>query len=157
MLLEPQTWSCLPMAFATALEMPFSKLIKAIGHDGGAFVYKNSNFRRGFHIQECIDVALSLGAACTPIEHHYALTPDGLETYVLGTPLEQSERFLKHLDYADRGVLEGMSLGKDHSPLGHTCAWVNNKIHDPKGPVYSYNDRLFHNFSISRLWRIIWI
>ena len=157
MLLEPQPWSCLPMAFSKVLDIPFDNLIRRIGHDGSEFVYKNKNFRRGFHMQECIDVALALGAMCVPIEHHYALTPDGLETYVIGTPQEQSERFIRYLETTKRGILEGLSLVGKCQPIGHSCAWINNKIHSPEGSIYLYKERLLHNFSISRLWRIVWL
>ncbi len=157
MILEPQVWSCLPEAVATALDIPFENLIKSIGHDGSEFVYKDKSFRRGFHIQECIDVATSMGVAFVPIECHFALTPNGLETYVVGSKGGQSKRFQEYLYITKRGFFEGMSLDKNHHTIGHAAAWVNGEVVDPRGPVYSYEDRIKHNFTISKFWRCLWI
>ena len=149
-------WSCLPMAFSKALNIPFEKMIEYIGHDGSASVYKNSKYRRGFHFQECIDVALKLKVACVPIEHHYALTPDGLETYQIGDNNTQSKRFIEYLTNTEVGVLEGLALDKDQVPIGHAATWMNQHILDPRGLEYQYDVRHLHNFCVIRLWRFIW-
>ncbi len=156
MILEPQSWACLPQAISIALDIPFSMLIEKIGHDGSEFVYKDTKFRRGFHIQECLDVALSLDIAFVPIEHHYALTPDGLETYVIGTEEEQSSRFQGYLQKTKRGFFEGVSLDNRCHTIGHAAAWVDGLIVDPRGTSYTFDARAANNFSINKFWRVIW-
>ncbi len=156
MILEPQPWSCLPIAVATALDIPFADLIKQIGHDGSELVYNDKTMQRSFHVQECIDVATNMGVACVPIECHYALTPNGLERYIIGTEEEQLKRFQSYLDKTERGFFEGMSMGK--GPIkGHAVAWVNNRIVDSKGRTFKYKDRLEHKIAISRFWRCLWL
>ncbi len=156
MILKPHPWSCLPQAVATALGISFETLIEKIGHDGSEFVYKDTKFRRGFHIQECLDVALGLNVAFVPIEHHYALTPNGLETYVIGTKEEQSRRFQGYLQTTKRGFFEGVSLDSRCHTIGHAAAWVDGMIVDPRGISYTFEERTTHNFSISKFWRLIW-
>ncbi len=156
MLTDPQVWSCLPLAFAKALDVPFEHFIKTIGHDGSELVYTNKQYRRGFHIQECIDVAKEFSVACVPIEFHYASTPDGLETFIVGTKEEQNARFQKYLDNTQYGVLEGMSLTPQGTTIGHAAAWIDGKINDSRGnKVYEYKARLENNFCTTKLWRLI--
>ncbi len=156
MLLEPQLWSCLPQSVATAMEIPFKTLIEKIGHDGSEFVYNDKTFRRGFHIQECIDVATELGISFVPIELHYALTPNGLETYVIGSKEAQGRRFKQYLDTTSNGFFEGMSLDTRCHPIGHAAAWVHGRVVDPRGVNYNFEDRAANNFSINRFWRVLW-
>ena len=156
MLLEPQSWSCLPVAFAKALDIPFEYILKVIGHDGSELVYEDKQYQRGFHLQECIDVATNLKVACVPIEFHYASTPDGLETFVVGEKEEQTKRFKKYLRLTNYGVLEGLSLTPKGTTIGHAVAWIDGWIHDSRGSkVYKYKDRNQFNFCAIKLWRLL--
>ncbi len=156
MILTPQKWSCLPLAFAKALNISFSRMIELIGHTGSAMVYKDKNFRQGFHIQECIDVAQSLGVTCTPIEHHYASTPTGLETYIVGTIEEQTMRFDNYLKHTPRGILQGIRLNSKQQSIGHACAWIAGRVHDSGGRTYKFKDRLTNGFCVNTLWGLRW-
>jgi len=152
-----KAWTCLPESFAMALGISLERMLEMIGHDGSQQVYKNPRYVRGFHLQECIDVALKLNVACVPIEHHFALTPDGLETYQVGTSQEQSARFLNHLKNSNIGIFEGMSIDySTQKTIGHAAAWLDQKIVDPRGSVYEYEDRQANNFCIIRFWRFLW-
>ena len=51
-------WACLPASLAMVLAIPFEQVIKEIGHYGDDLPYVDGVTRKGFHIQECIDVAL---------------------------------------------------------------------------------------------------
>jgi len=154
MILKPQPWSCLPVAFAKALDIPFEDFVSKIGHDGSEQVYKDLKFRRGFHIQECIDIAEGMGITCTPIEHHYASTPTGLETYTIGTIEEQAFRFRNYLDMTAHGVLTGIRLNKKKQSIGHACAWVDQRVHDARFAPYGFEDRLSKCFLVNTLWRL---
>ncbi len=154
MILEPQPWSCLPIAFAKALDVPFEEFISKIGHDGSEQVYKDQKFRRGFHIQECIDVAEHMGVTCVPIEHHYASTPTGLETYLIGTVEEQTRRFSNYLKMTPYGVLQGIRLNSKKQSIGHACAWVDQQVHDARFAPYEFKDRLSKSFCVNTLWRL---
>ncbi len=165
MILIPQKWSCLPVAFARALDISFSEFIERVGHDGSEQVYKDLKFRRGFHVQECIDIAERMGVTCVPIEHHYASTPTGLETYLIGTLEEQSQRFSRYLDETPRGVLQGVRLNSKQQTIGHACAWVGDRVYDSntsgnwqktKSSPYKFQDRLLNSFCVNTLWRLRW-
>lgn len=68
---NPNAWSCLPAAFATALEVPCDVLIALIGHDGSEITHAGLPEplkRRGFHPQEMIKVCVEDGMAVTRIE-----------------------------------------------------------------------------------------
>jgi hypothetical protein len=55
---QPSKWSCLPTAFAMVMSTPAHLVVESIGHDD----------QRGFHVQECLTVALSLGWVFSPHE-----------------------------------------------------------------------------------------
>lgn len=123
---QPNLWSCLPAAFATATGIPFDTLIENIGHDGSDVVFPDLPeplCRRGFHCQELSRVLLRFGFCVAsfescPIgyldeEHSYDVTEDLLPIMVDSI-----------------GVLCGRvrSTGKLHS-----VAWDGKKCYDPSG------------------------
>lgn len=55
---QPSINTCLPTSFAMVIAMDASEMIKDIGHDDA----------RGFHVQECLSVALSKGWLFSPHE-----------------------------------------------------------------------------------------
>jgi hypothetical protein len=68
---QPNRWSCLPTAFAIALDVDVNLFIKHIGHDGSEFIWPEMPEpmrRRAFHIQECLDIAMKLGFAPVQVE-----------------------------------------------------------------------------------------
>ena len=134
---QPNRWSCLPTAFAMALDIPVQTFLGYLGHDGSEVVFPTESepaCRRGFHVQKCIDVALRLGYAVTPIElfpqHAPALDVTPV-TITFGQPNER--RFAAFID-AGRGVITGVS--GNH---GHAVAYEHGYIYDPAGHVYRYS------------------
>ncbi len=161
---NPNGWSCLPTAFAMALDLEPSNVIEQIGHDGSIEPYKEDGLKAGFHEQECIEVTQRLGYACTPIEAVPTISPysDGRE----GRPIYFGEelasnwrRFLRHLD-GTCGVLTGtFTLPGDPTPLrGHAVAWdgvVTQKIHDPMGPrCYPFEEATKYGFTPKCFWKV---
>lgn len=68
---NPNAWSCLPAAFAAALEVPCGAIIALVGHDGSEITHAGLPEplkRRGFHPQEMIKVCVQDNMAVTRIE-----------------------------------------------------------------------------------------
>jgi hypothetical protein len=134
---QPNHWSCVPTAFAMALNVRVSEFIAHIGHDGSQIIWptlKEPHCRRGFHVQECIDIAFRAGFSVTPIEaipSHAPAEPVPAFEIVCGgsekTALERFARIVLH----HRGVLTGYS---------HAVAFDHGVICDPCGHVYHYHE-----------------
>lgn len=78
---NPNAWSCLPAAFATALEVPLESIIALVGHDGSEITHAGLPEplkRRGFHSQEMIKVCVQDDMAVTRIE----LMPTAVSKYI---------------------------------------------------------------------------
>ena len=68
---NPNAWSCLPAAFATALQVPIEAILAIVGHDGGEITHAGLGeplCRRGFHPQEMIKMCLEDGMSVTRVE-----------------------------------------------------------------------------------------
>jgi hypothetical protein len=68
---QPNRWSCLPTAFAIALDVSYDSIIKAIGHDGSKKIWPGlpePRCRRSFHIREMIDVCYDLRYAVIEVD-----------------------------------------------------------------------------------------
>jgi hypothetical protein len=157
---KPNRWSCIPTAFAMALDIPVDEFIRAIGHDGGEVICPDlaePAGRRGFHEQECVTAALARGFACTPIE----FTPASLFLNKRLRPIEfpagatnfggNRDRFAHHVNTA-RGVLTGMG-GRTR----HAVAFDHGLICNPDtGSMYcfSFEDCESRGFYANTLWRV---
>lgn len=61
---QPNGWSCLPTCLAMLTDIPYSKIIEIIGHDGSEIIYptyKEPECRKAFELEEIKDAAFSLG------------------------------------------------------------------------------------------------
>lgn len=127
-------WSCLLESAAMAMNISPAELVKEIGHDGGAIIFPElpePGKRRGFHMQEIIDVAIKKGYAITPIEPLPASTPDGLKVYTVNFGVK---RFQNHLDNG-RGIITGM-----RRKWRHAVYWDGKWVEDPAGKTYPIDD-----------------
>lgn len=141
--LNPNAWSCLPVSFAMVLDVSVEEIIKQIGHDGSEKPYPNSEWRAGFHIQECIDVVFSMGYSVTMIEANPQLIPSLTWS---GTPRvvqmpgwkSNEERLQDYLHYFD-GVRCGYLKS---TKVGHAVAWesLNKRVYDPRGKIYEKHE-----------------
>jgi hypothetical protein len=138
-----------------ACDVPFTYFITLLGHDGDARPYKDKSKRRGFHLQECIDIAWKLGFTCTPIELFPAMTyAIGAEVFPVrfGTSDDANlARFMHYLTMTKRGVIEGLRV-INGIQAGHAVAWDGNLIYDPSGRSYTFEQRSTNNFNPHTLW-----
>jgi hypothetical protein len=142
-------WSCLPQAFAIALNLSLDEFIELIGHNGSAIMWPHLPeplCRRGHTIQECIKVCLELGYSVTPIavSYKHKPTPDT-------EPLNLYDREIFNAQVLrSRGVLTG-ACKKCH----HAVTYNHGIIMDG-GIIYLYSESncLLHNFTPECLWRI---
>ncbi len=150
---NPNDWSCLAASFSMALGIPIAEFIRLLGHDGSGQPYKNNSFHIGFHKQECIDICLYLGFACTEIQCYYGSKPfEGAIESIPVYPLKDCEsRFKHYLRKTQRGVITG--LGKR---FGHAVAWDGKFIYDPRcpGTIYQFEDANEHHFKPQTLWML---
>lgn len=75
---QPNRWSCLPTAFAMALDVPLEDIIAYVGHDGGELKWPalpEPFCRRCFHIQELVNYCYAKGVAVIPFETYPASAP----------------------------------------------------------------------------------
>ena len=150
-------WSCLPASFSMACNCPFTDFINFLGHDGDTRPYKDKSKRRGFHPQECIDVAWKLGFTCTPIERYPALVYSYNDTEILPIYFRGSDdgnmaRFMLYLQSTQRGVIEGIRKRADGLNVGHAVAWDGSFIYDPSHRIYTLEDGMQNNFVANKLW-----
>jgi len=139
----PNSWSCLPTAFAIALEVPLEAVLAIVGHDGSEERFKSlpdPQRRRGFHQQEMVKMCLEDGIAATPIELLPSVAPYG-DPVAYGDPRGECDWFFQNLRDSE-GVLEcRTSMGVGHavaySGLAHT-----SEVCDPRDGKKFYMETL---------------
>lgn len=158
---KPKRWQCLPTAFAMLTPLTPSDVMARIGHDGSEITHAGLPEplkRRGFHIQEIIDVAFYYGYAMTEIQYGPTITP-----YVSGGPTAGSAtrvigdddariRFELHIK-TSRGLLA------THSQVqGHVWAYEDGIVYDPDGihEPFSYSVDVLNQLKVVpvALWRL---
>jgi hypothetical protein len=125
---SPNRWSCLAAAFATVLDIEIEDVIREVGHDGSEEVCASDPEpynRRGFSIQEMIDLCLIRGVCVTHIERDPIWVNRYGNVHHIWT--SGDERFAKHLE-GRVGVLTGVMHEGDHA-----VAWDGHQIYCPKG------------------------
>ncbi len=139
---QPNHWSCLPTAFAISLDVAVLDFIRHIGHDGSEIIWPTltePSSRRGFHIQECLDLLYRLGRTAMPFEaiptHTPAFTVPSVPVLFGGSEQSAMERF-KRIVYQTHGVITGISL------VGHAVAYDHGTICDPNGDIYHYSPEI---------------
>jgi hypothetical protein len=146
LIVQPNGWSCLPTAFAIALGVEFDFITKFVEHDGSQVVWPNlpePERRRGFHIQEMIDVAYSLEYLVTPIEPmptHRPRPDVPVQLFPMRRSRNIQELIANHI---------GVFTGEGRSGKRHAVAWDGNKIHDPNGTIYDID-----GFGIECFWML---
>jgi hypothetical protein len=135
---NPNAWSCLPTAAAMVFGVFKWAVLEYIGHDGSEIKYadlKDPNGRRGFHMQEIIDVATFYGFYVTPIEAIPCSTP-GPEslTFEVDFKISPAERLDRYMS-GTSGIITGMVNG-----VGHAVAWDGAKCYDPRGRICDLDD-----------------
>jgi hypothetical protein len=151
---KPKRWQCLPTTFAMLTGLTPKGVMTYIGHDGSDITHPGLPEplkRRGFHIQEIIDVAFELGYAMTEIQYYYSITP--LST-IAGMQIiegdDASRRFEEHI-HESRGILA------THTKVGgHSWAYENGIVYDPDGkqPPREYDLQAF--LTLGHMPKMLW-
>ena len=129
---QPNLWSCMPAAFATATGIPIFSLLESIGHDGSEIIFPDLPeplCRRGFHGQELSRALLAFGFCVASFESRPFGYLDEEHTF------EFNEDLLSIMDDSI-GVLGGRvrSTGKLHA-----VAWDGTQCYDPNGFTHDRN------------------
>lgn len=147
---QPNGWSCLPTAFAMALDIPVEKLLRELGHDGSLVVFpefRDPYCRRGFHPQELVELCYR--------RHKHVIEFQACPTLVPPTiagvrcrpemAIYTQEETQSRMDFLlkRKGVLTGDTrLGKPN----HAVAWNGEIIYDPNGSTYPLTDFIIGSF-----------
>jgi len=138
----PDKGLCLPTSFAMALDVPVSDLMKRLNGDHYSRVFSDKrepHCWRGTHIQECIQIALSLGFAVTPLELWPVIAAyEGAETFVVCYH-EGNERIFEDQILLSRGVLTGKRGVPGVGIVAHAVAYDHGLLYDPNGVEYAYS------------------
>lgn len=145
---SPNCWSCTITAFAMVLDADVRQLVDMVGHDGGEIFWPglpDPQRRRGFHIQEMIDVADAFGYSVTPFEAKPLSGGPGKEPKAVTLkepPVERLRRYMK--DWV--GVINGWTL----KGIGHSVAWSGSVAFDTNATQLDLS-----TFTIQTFWRVV--
>lgn len=133
--IQPNCWSCLPTAFAMALDVPYKDILAFCGHDGSEIVFPDDVElgRRAFHAQEMMMFAMYRGVFVTPIE----MRPRSVNKYGVLYSLPPQGLYVRDFLGSHSGVIAGRMQGNSHA-----VAWDGNLIYDPNGTTYEMNDKI---------------
>ena len=116
---------CLVTSAAMCLNVEPAYIWEYLGTDGHEIWWPPSGMR-GLHIQEIIDIALTLGKPFYPIEYNPMIAPSlDVEPKEIFQS-DKKERFLSH-------VRAGVSILILH---GHACACDGTHVYDPRGYIF---------------------
>jgi len=127
---QPNSWSCLPTAFAMVLGMDASNFISKLDHDGSDIIHPDLEEpykRRSFHIQEMIDICWLLGYTVTEIQATPTAEAQG-ELFVLPQAKNRLEYYLQ---------FPAVLIGTGYTGIPHAVAWDGSLVCDPNGSSYT--------------------
>jgi hypothetical protein len=128
--IQPNLWSCMPVALAMILDEDFREIIEEIGHDGSEIIKTDQLEpcnRRGFHPQELAKICYSRSKALIQFDIIPSVYFNNI-TYIYG----DDKKYIDKLMRCNEGILLGTINGKDHG-----VAWDKEKIYDPNGTIYA--------------------
>lgn len=151
---QPNAWSCLPTAFATATSIQVQEIIELIGHDGSEILFpalSEPKCRRAFHPQEVTKALLQWyqdkDEVCyfTHLSTRVICYIDEENHYTLEISVDEIWELMKQYD----AVIIGEINGKHHS-----AAWDHKEVmcYDPCGFKYPAGKYEIHEiYLISRV------
>lgn len=157
---NPNAWSCLPTAFAIALEVSLEAVLGVVGHDGSEITHAGLPeplCRRGFHPQEMIKMCLQDEMSVTPVE----LYPQAVSKASITNPKvfdTGNWRWFSENLFRSKGVIECRTA----AGLGHAMAYEGRGdfaiIYDPATedifPLLELSDAEYRDRFLVMLWRI---
>ena len=138
---QPNRWSCLPTAFAMALDIPVEEVFEFCGHDGSATVFPDCvdpHCRQSFHIQEMIDLCYFHQKLVTQIDCVLSSANIGGQQYVVKNDRERVLAYMREY----HGVLVGSVNGHPHAVV-----WVGHIV-DPDNVPYDVDNFDIRSFFI---------
>ena len=110
---QPNSWSCIATAMATVLDIDVVDLMHRVGHEGSQIMGGAVPARRGFHVQELIDVAWRMGCYVTRID----MMPqsEGNPPWPIEFPVGNWPRFRRYVENTQGVLLCRTSAGKGHA------------------------------------------
>lgn len=139
---KQHVWQCMPAAVACSLEVPFQKVIDAIGHDGSEINNQGLRepfCRRGFHPEEIMDAAIELGFVSTTVQYCPKLAQYcSVEEFPIWSHQANKKRFLHYLN-----TTTGIVMGYRDIPFGgHAWSYSKGERIDPDstGEIKSVED-----------------
>lgn len=140
--IQPNGWSCLPTAFAIALDVPVENIFNFLEHDGSEIIWPDEAEpynRRGFHIHEMYAFCLENGYAVTPtaplLMLHSKPTVEGFEI----KNAHFQEYFTKY---------NGVLTGRTKFGMGHAVAVVDYQLIDPVSGHAPEDDVEYETFQL---------
>ncbi len=140
----PNIWSCTATAFAMVLSIDVATIIDMVGHDGSEIYWPDLPdplCRRGFHIQEMVEVADCLGWSVTPFEARlFSGGPNKIpkEIMLREQPALRMQRVMRNR----RGVINGTTL----RGTGHSVAWDGLNAIDTNATPFDLSGLTVHAF-----------
>jgi hypothetical protein len=132
------------------------QILRLLEHDGSEIVWPDQPdpaCRRGFHIQECIELLRTIDLMATPYEAVPCQVPSfGVPAYRVffgGTEISALERFTSIIG-STRGIITGRCR------FAHAVAYEYGRVFDPAGIIYDYSPEAcqLHNFLGLCAWSI---
>jgi hypothetical protein len=129
---QPNSFSCLPTAFAMVLHRKVEDIISSLGHDGSRILWENCEHPcwkyRGFHPQELIDYCFKEGKAILHIESQPMFkdrtNPNNIPVCAI---MDHESRFYNYTN-----KLNGVLVGEYRTTrYRHALAWFDGESYDP--------------------------
>jgi hypothetical protein len=120
-------------------------LIVMVGHDGSEIIWPKlpePSRRKGFHLQELIDIAFDLGWASTPFDARPVSR--GEPPHIL-TMKEDTEARMARIMTGQPGV----ATGYDMRGRPHAVAWDGQTVHDCNQKIRSLSE-----FGLQTFWAL---
>lgn len=126
---SPNSWSCLPTAFANCIGIYLDDFLINIGHDGSEKIWPDlvdPFSRRSFHLNECLYACVNLRVPFVPIARK-ALSRNDLNKKILEIEMGGFDTLMSKFD--------GVLVGQTPKGMFHAVALLGDKIIDSNGSV----------------------
>jgi hypothetical protein len=144
MILNPNSWSCLPASFAMALGISLDEVFEEVGR-GDTVIWSDlppPHCYEGFHPQQFFPLARRLGYAVMAVEPHPSIVNRRGDVQYLSDKAEWQRAIT-----SGRGVVGGFT-----PTCGHAVYLDRGTIYDPRGRVYTVPDAAEQGFEPEILW-----
>lgn len=131
---SPNSWSCMPAAFATATGIPLDTLLESIGHDGSEIIFPDLEdplCRRTFNTQEIAFALFQFEWLVTTYDVNWISIVDDDHAFEV-TPVNAST-LLEPIMRDSIGVVAGIVKTTGNR---HAAAWDGRLLYDPSGFIY---------------------